>query len=148
MIYIQYNTTFIIAPLPLLLFGVAATNQAFAFSGDWGYPQLGPGAYENGYSAGIADAVYDHNNDLSYNPVGSCLPCHSEVYWNGFHHGYDTQWNTYQSSQQTVNNYVTVNGNGNEVYLNQRQDSNQLGGGPWGFSQSGCCGGNGPGQDK
>jgi hypothetical protein len=24
------------------------------------YPQAGPGAYSNGYSAGVADAIYDH----------------------------------------------------------------------------------------
>jgi hypothetical protein len=67
------------------------------------YPQPGPGAYSNGYRAGIADAVYDHDNNLAYNPVGQCLPCHSEVYWDGFHHGYDTQWNSYQvQTQNTV----------------------------------------------
>jgi hypothetical protein len=86
------NTTLIIAALPLLLLGVAATNRAFAWAGDWGYRQPGPGAYENGYYAGISDAVYDHDNGLVYNPVGQCLPCHSQVYWDGFHHGYDTQW--------------------------------------------------------
>jgi hypothetical protein len=44
------------------------------------YPQEpGPGAYDNGYNAGISDAVYDHDNDLAYNLAGQCLPCHSEV---------------------------------------------------------------------
>ena len=78
-----------------------ATNQAFAWGEDWGsyggYPQVGPGTYENGYSAGISDTIYDHDNSLAYNPVGNCLPCHSQVYRDGFHHG--TQWNTYQSTQ-------------------------------------------------
>jgi hypothetical protein len=56
-----------------------------------------------------------------------------------------------QSTQQTVNNYVTVNGDGNEVNLNQRQNSGQLGslGGPCGSGgggqPEGCCGlGGGP----
>ena len=94
----------------------------------------------------------DHDYDFAYNPVGQCLPSRSEVYWDGFHHGYDTQWNTYQSTQQTVNNYVTVNGDGNYVNLNQRQDSDQLGGGPCfngGYEGStGCCYGNGPGAGR
>jgi hypothetical protein len=120
MIYMKYN---MVAVIPALLgFGLTAataTNQALAWGywnggGDGGggyennylqsyYPQQpGLGAFANGYNAGISDAVYDHDNSLNYNPVGQCLPCHSEVYWNGFHHGYDTQWNTYQSTQQTI----------------------------------------------
>jgi hypothetical protein len=66
--------------------------------------------------------------------------------------GYNTQWKTYQSNQQTTNNYVTVNGDNNYVNLNQNQrqiseqSSNQ---GP-DFQQpeaQGCCGSNwnGPG---
>jgi hypothetical protein len=91
MIYMKYKIT--IAAFPLLLLGVAGvTSQAFAWDwndggggGDyWGhgggyenrflqnfYPQPGPGAYSNGYSAGISDAVYDHDNGLVYNPVGN-----------------------------------------------------------------------------
>jgi hypothetical protein len=109
-----------IVALPLLLLGVATTNQAFAWDGDWGSYGEYPQPYSNGYSAGIADAVYDHDNNLQYNPVGQCLSCHSEIYWDGFHHGYDTQWNTYTSQDQTQsstqgasvniygNNYGTV----------------------------------------
>jgi hypothetical protein len=141
-----------IAAFPLLLLGVAGvTSQAFAWGywndgggggGDyWGhggyensflqnfYPQPGPGAYENGYSAGISDAVYDHDNGLVYNPVGQCLPCHSQVYWDGFHHGYDTQWNSYQvqtqNTDQRVNNYIQVWGNNNSVKTETGQSSKQ-----------------------
>src|SRR5262245_4520803 len=48
------------------------------------------------YNAGIADAVYDHQNNLSYHPSGNCLPCHSQEYWNNFREGYEHQWNIYQ----------------------------------------------------
>jgi hypothetical protein len=117
----RYNI--MIAAFPLLLLGVAGvTSQAFAYWNDgggdyWGheggsensflqnfYPQ--PGPYENGYNAGISDAVYDHDNGLAYNPL-TCLPCHSQVYWDGFRHGCDTQWNSYQV-QTRVNNYIQV----------------------------------------
>jgi|SRR5215469_7238604 len=92
------------------------------------YPQQpGPGAYENGYNTGISDAVYDHNNGLAYNPVGNCLPCHSQVYRDGFHHGYDIQWNSYQvqNTDQRVINYINVWGNNNYVNTDTRQSSNQ-----------------------
>jgi hypothetical protein len=93
------------------------------------YPQPGPGPYENGYNAGISDAVYDHDNGLAYNPVGQCLPCHSQVYWDGFHQGYDTQWNSYQvqtqNTDQRVNNYIQVWGNNNYVNTETGQSSNQ-----------------------
>jgi len=139
----------------LSLLGLTAlttTNQAFA----WGYrgspccdQTLGSPCCDNqgqgGYNAGLADAVYDHNNNLQYNPVGNCLSCHSQDYWNNFKQGYDTQWKTYQSSQQTVNNYVTVNGDGNDVNINNRQNSDQLSHQGLDFQQpqtEGCCGWN------
>ena len=112
MIYMRHNIMMAVIPSVLLGSGLTATARNHAWGEDWGsyggYPRAGPGAYSLGYSGGISDAVYDHDNSLAYNPVGNCLPCHSQIYWNGFHHGYDTQWNTYQSTQQTVNNYVTV----------------------------------------
>jgi len=85
------------------------------------------GGGTDAYSAGISDAIYDHQNGLSYNPIGNCLSCHSPDYWNNFRQGYQQQWDTYQNTQQTVNNYVTVNGNGNDVRLNNGQTSDQLG---------------------
>jgi hypothetical protein len=83
--------------------------------------------YQSGWNHGVVDAVYDHTNSLPYNNDGQC--CHSPVYWSGFHDGYRSQWNTYQNTQQTVNNYVNIYGNDNEVYLNDRQNSDQVGGG-------------------
>jgi hypothetical protein len=52
------------------------------------------------------------------------------LYLEGFHHGYDQQWNTYtsqeQNSQQTVNNYINVkNSPGTYINLNDRQANNQ-----------------------
>jgi hypothetical protein len=118
-------------PATLLLLGLTAStaNQAFAWGSDgyWGHwNESGSccgdtGIGSDGYNAGIADAVYDHQNNLVYNPIGNCLPCHSQDYWNNFRQGYEHQWDTYQSTHQTVNNYVTVNGNGNDVNINNRQ---------------------------
>jgi hypothetical protein len=147
MIYIKYKIMIASFPLLLLGVGVGPTNHALAWGywndgggeGEyWGhggyensyfYPQPGPGGYSNGYSAGIADAVYDHDNNLAYNPVGQCLPCHSQVYWDGFHQGYDTQWNSYQvqtqNTDQRVNNYIQVWGNNNYVNTETGQSSNQ-----------------------
>ena len=126
--------TLILAALPLLT-SLTITNQALAWGGDgyWGHWNEGgsccgdPGIGSDGYSAGIADAVYDHQNGLTYNPIGNCLSCHSADYWNNFRQGYQHQWDTYQNTQQTINNYVTVNGNGNDVRLNNGQSSDQLG---------------------
>jgi len=106
-------------------------NQDGCCEGHWGignllqslgsYQQSGP--YDNGYNAGIADAIYDHTNNLVYNPVGQCLPCHSEIYWNGFHHGYDKQWNTY--TEQSVSQGTSINIYGNHNFVNVAQDSGQ-----------------------
>jgi len=132
----KYNTTFIMAPLPLLLLlGLAAvggtaatTNQAFACGfANWnggggssgsgrdgegiglGQP-LGTGSYDNGYYAGTQDAIYDHNNNLVYNPVGERLTCHSQVYWDGFRGGYDKQWNSYNYQSNSQDTSINIYG--------------------------------------
>ena len=71
-----------VIPSVLLGSGLTATATNHAWGEDWGSygGQAGPGAYSLGYSAGISDAVYDHDNSLAYNPVGNCLPCHSQVW--------------------------------------------------------------------
>jgi len=59
---------------PVLLLGmtIANTNQAFARGWDEGnWKGGGPGLYESAYNAGTADAIYDHQNGLAYNPVGT-----------------------------------------------------------------------------
>jgi hypothetical protein len=130
-IYMKY-CTLIWAALPLLT-TLTITNQALAWGSDgyWGHWNEGgsccgdTGIGSDGYNAGIADAVYDHQNGLAYNPIGNCLLCHSPDYWNNFRQGYQHQWDTYQNTQQTINNYVTVNGNGNDVNINNRQNSDQ-----------------------
>ena len=140
-----YNV--IMAVIPAVLLGglTATANQTFAWGGDgggyWGQGWNGggpccgppgyeiPGGYSNGCNAGISDAVYDHDNGLAYNPIGQCLPCHYQVYWDGFRHGYDTQWNSYQvqtqNTDQRVNNYIQVWGNNNYVNTETGQSSNQ-----------------------
>jgi hypothetical protein len=49
------------------------------------------GAYQNGHYAGIQDAIYDHENNLVYTDQPSCLLCYSQLYLDGFKHGYDQQ---------------------------------------------------------
>lgn len=70
--------------------------------GPYGYGGCGVFCGGGGaYYAGQQDAIYDHQQGNSYNPVGVCLPCHSQEYWDNFKQGYDTQWNTYQSQSQS-----------------------------------------------
>ena len=146
--------TIMLAVISLLGLTALGTNQALAWGGDghWGHQWFNRGYWghwneggsccdsdqgnpccgiagigSDGYNAGIADAIYDHQNGLAYNPIGNCLSCHSPDYWNNFRQGYQHQWDNYQNTQQTVNNYVTVNGNGNDVRLDNGQSSDQLG---------------------
>jgi hypothetical protein len=167
MIYMKYNI--IIAALPLLLLGIAGvgtTNKVLAWN-DWDHgccgpqwgvgdyhqqPGSGPEPYQNGWYAGQQDAIYDHTNNLQYNPQGQCLPCHSELYWNGFHEGYDKQWNNYQSTSQRTNVYI-INSPGAYVNIDQNSglDSSPP---PLGqncdFGSFGCAdpgGSGGPGSD-
>jgi hypothetical protein len=154
--------TLILAALPLLT-ALTTTNHALAWGGDgyWGHWNEGGSCCDgdqgnpccrdtqligsDGYNAGIADAVYDHQNNLVYNPIGKCLSCHSQDYWNNFRQGYEHQWNTYLNTHQTVNNYVTVNGNGNDVNINNRQNSDQSSLNEQQPQSEGCCGwNNGP----
>ena len=131
------------AALPAILLGLTAiantarTNQAFAWGLDFanwngGYggrngenigigESPGPATYDNGVYAGLQDAVYDHQQGYAYNPAGSCLPCHSQIYWSGFQHGYDKQWNSYNEQTTTRRTSINIYGNGN--YVNTNQDS-------------------------
>jgi hypothetical protein len=79
----------------------------------------------NAFCAGEADAVYDHNQDIQYNPVGSCLPCHSQDYWNNFHQGYDHKWNAFQAQGSDQNTKVSIIGNNNYVSTNQVNNQQQ-----------------------
>jgi len=142
----------------ILLLGVAVvaaatifadTNQVFAWGPDFPRYNLGgdlggdgrygenigigeppgPQSYDNGWSAGLQDAIYDHDNSLQYNPVGSCLPCHTEIYWHGFHAGYDKQWNSYTTNtEQTTNQGSSINIYGNNNYVSTNQYSSQSAG--------------------
>ena len=90
-------------------------NMVYGHGIGYGYP--GVNAYQNGYDSGQQEATYDHTNNLQYNPIGNCIPCHSQLYWNGFHQGYDQQWNSYSQEQSSTqgasiniygNNYGTA----------------------------------------
>jgi hypothetical protein len=101
---------------------------------------LGQGPYNNGYQAVIADAQYDHENNLVYNPYPQC--CHSEYYQQAFHEGYDHQWDTYQvqNSEQRSNIYIN---NSPGAYVNTEQTSgqNQEQGPSWASPQCEQCSG-------
>ena len=46
-------------------------SRGAGIQGNWNGSGTGPvGPYESAYNAGTADTVYDHQNDLAYNPVG------------------------------------------------------------------------------
>jgi hypothetical protein len=81
------------------------------------------GSDSNAYQAGIADAQYDHDQGLVYNPFPQC--CHSELYRHAFQEGYDQQWNTYQSQEQQTDQDTNIYVNGNNNYINTAQSSNQ-----------------------
>jgi len=104
-----------------LAFGLSTATPQKVLAWDGGFLQPGPGVYSNGFYAGQQDAIYDHDNNLVYNPVGSCIPCHSEVYWHAFHQGYDAQWNQYQSQAQNTDQRTNVNTYGNNNYVNVGQ---------------------------
>jgi hypothetical protein len=115
------------AALPAILLLAAAVGATTANQA-WGIGELpGPASYDNGWNAGLQDAIYDHDNSLQYNPVGSCLPCHSQLYWNGFHAGYDKQWNSY--TEQTTSQGSSINiYNSPGAYVNTNQYSSQSAG--------------------
>lgn len=78
------------------------------------------------FCAGEQDAQFDLQNNLQYNPIGQCIPCHSDEYWTNFHEGYDHQWNTYQSQESNQGSSINIYGNNNYVstnrYSNQQQN--------------------------
>ena len=136
------------AAIPLMF--LLVPHSAFAW--DWGSPLFGLGLgkpYNNGYQGfhhwslnnygqglgesglgcyascqGQRDAIYDHDNNLVYNPYPQC--CHSEYFRQAFHEGYDNQWNTYQSQEQNSNQHTNIYINNSPgAYVNTEQTSGQ-----------------------
>lgn len=103
-------------------------QNVLAWDGEDGYNgQYGQGyGYGGcgGYCAGQQDAAYDVQNNLQYQPQGSCLPCHSDDYWNNFKQGYDSYWNQHQ--EQSQGSSININGNNNYVSVNQYAQQNPL----------------------
>jgi hypothetical protein len=138
----------------LLILLVIIPHNAFAWGwgpgpGGWGagvgngndgwYHQ---GAYQNGYYAGIQDAIYDHQNNLVYTDQPSRLSCRSQLYLDGFRHGYDQQWNSYQNQESTQGTSINIYGNNNYVNTAQNNEQYQKGPGPEAnsdFNPPGCC---------
>jgi hypothetical protein len=118
------------AAVPIILLLMGQHAQAYWGDGNgWigGESGYQPDAYNNGYFAGQQDAIYDHDNNLAYNPIGECLPCHSELYWSNFHAGYDHQWNSYQVQESTQRTSINIYGNNNYVNTAQYSGQNQQG---------------------
>lgn len=104
-------------------------HSVLAWDGDQGggYGQYGQDSGYGGcggYCAGQQDAQYDLQNNQQYQPVGQCLPCHSDYYWHNFHQGYDSYWTSHQS--QSMGSSININGNNNYVSVNQNQQQNPL----------------------
>lgn len=124
--------TKLLVTVPCLFLLVAAIPQAKAWDGGYGPSWSGGGGgcggfgCGSGYFAGQQNAVYDLQNNLQYQPTGSCLPCHSEGYWNNFKQGYDQIWNNHQSQESTQGSSININGNNNYVETNQNQQQNPL----------------------
>jgi hypothetical protein len=100
-------------PLALLLL----PHSALAWGPEWGgggygYGDQGYGGvgYCGAYCAGQADGQYDQQNNLPWNPVGQCLPCHSPDYWQNFRQGYDS---VYQQQEQQSTQGAAINIYGN-----------------------------------
>jgi hypothetical protein len=133
MISMELVTKYVIAAaVPAVLLLLAASNHVYAWGGGcgWGgcYHGCGygcDGIYSNAYYAGEQDAIYDHDNGQSYNPIGQCLPCHSDFYWQNFHQGYDHQWQTYQSQESNQGSSINIYGNNNYVSTNQYSNQQQ-----------------------
>jgi hypothetical protein len=82
------------------------------------------------------------------------ISCHSELYWHGFHQGYDKQWNNYNYQSTTQGTSINIYGNNNYVSTSQNSgQSSQQGQNPSittdpnpGFCSLGSCGGEGEGE--
>lgn len=145
------KTTVIVPVLILLLTIGAVSNNVWAWDGGYGPEgcgfscdsyQGGPcdfschhglsdeqAVYQastvcGGYCAGEADALFDVQHSMPYQPEGNCLPCHSEDYWQQFKSGYDQQWNSYYQSQES-NQGSSINVYGNNNYISTTQASDQ-----------------------
>ena len=119
--------------LVLLTAGVAQIQSVYAWDGGYGPGGCGWGNCGNyggqpvcgAFCAGEQDAQYDLQNNLQYNPIGQCLPCHSDEYWTNFHEGNDHQWNTYQSQESNQGSSINIYGNNNYVSTNQYSNQQQ-----------------------
>jgi hypothetical protein len=152
------------AAVPIVLLLLAAPDSAWVWG--WNYGRSGgncgwwdggcesgnlgggwyhQGAYQNGHYAGTQDAIYDHENNLVYTDQPSCLSCHSQLYLDGFRHGYDQQWNSYQNQESTQGTSINIYGNDNYVDTNQYSGQNQYQQGPGpnsDFNPPNCWGSN------
>ena len=97
-----------------LLFLFLLPNQVFALSDQE--------RFDIGWQSGVAQAQYDWNSNLPYEPL--CPSHHSDSFCLGYRSGYNHWWD---SAQQPSNQQVTeqkakvdVRGNGNHVTVDQQ----------------------------
>jgi len=111
-------------PILVFLLGVGVGDKtANAWDGGCNW-KIGPDSYDNGLGAGEQEAIYDHENQIAYNPYPQS--CQSDVYQHAFHEGYDRQWNSYQSQESTQGASVNVvNSPGAYVSVNQNSEQQQ-----------------------
>jgi hypothetical protein len=102
---------------------------------DYGSSYLTPQErYTSGWNHGIAQAILDYNDRTGYNNWSPGT--HTIYYFLGFHDGYRAEWYCINypqqypaptQNQQTINNYISIYGNGNTVTTDNRQGINQGG---------------------
>jgi len=119
-------------PILVFLLGVGVGDKTANAWAGYGYGgrccgcnwKIGPDSYDNGLSAGEQEAIYDHENQIAYNPYPQS--CQSDIYQNAFHEGYDQQWQSYQSQKSTQGESVNVvNSPGAYVSVNQNSEQQQ-----------------------
>jgi hypothetical protein len=120
----MYQIKYVI-PALLLLTAVLATGQIKNVSAcsidDLGGCFSAATGGGGGYYAGQQDAIYDHSNNLAYNPNPQC--CHPDDWNSQFSSGYENQWNQYQSQSANVN---VENSPGATVNIGQNQNQNPI----------------------
>jgi hypothetical protein len=88
--------------------------------------------YNSGWNHGLAAAILDFNDGGGYNNWSPGT--HTIYYFLGFHDGYRAEWYSINypqqypvptQNQQTINNYISIYGNGNTVTTDNEQGNNQ-----------------------
>ena len=130
-----FIATIIVAISLGMLATIHHVSAQYAEFPDYGSNYLTPQErYNSGWNHGIAQAILDYNGGTGYNNWSPGT--HTIYYFLGFHDGYRAEWYcinypqqypTPTQNQQTINNYISIYGNGNTVTTDNRQGINQGG---------------------